>query len=260
MSDRWTEPLEPAHLIGEAFAVISRHVAVMIGISLLVNVPLSLAAFAYGFFFGGVIAGIEAGDFSGLGSLGFLSAALAGGLVYMLGACLVYTAITQAASDDAAGRPVSFGASMATGWRQLLPVTGVVILTAILAIFAGLLFIVPGLYLMALWWLVIPAIVEERLGFDALGRSASLTEGYRWPMVGLILIYLLVAVGVGVITAIPEAVLLGFGIPGAVIAALIGALGDAFVSVIGATAALLAYNRLRQIKEGGDPSVAEVFT
>jgi len=47
---------------------------------------------------------------------------------------------------------------------------------------------------------------------------------------------------------------------GALVSAVVEGVGDAFVSVFGTVTAVLAYNRLRQIKEGGGPSVADVFT
>lgn len=256
----WTQNLEPAHLIGEAFSVIGRTVWVMIGVTLLLHVPLALAAFGFGYFYSDVINAIETGDVFSRISAVFVVAAIAGGLIFMLGTCLVYAAVAQVTLDDAAGRPVAFGAAISSGLRNVVPATAVVIVSGLICAVAAMFLILPGLYLMALWWLAVPAIVEERLSFGSLGRSAALTEGYRWPMVGLVLLYLLVAIGVGMVTAAPESLLVGAGMPGAVISAVVSGLGDAFLSAFGTVTAVLAYNRLRQIKEGGGPSVADVFT
>lgn len=52
-----------------------------------------------------------------------------------------------------------------------------------------MLLLIPGLILMCLWSLVVPACVLERLGpLSSLSRSARLTKGYRWPVFGLILL------------------------------------------------------------------------
>ena len=65
---------------------------------------------------------------------------------------------------------------------------GVYVLSG-LAIMVGLvLLIVPGIYLMLIWSLAVPALMAEDLSIsDSLGRSMALTEGHRATVLGIIL-------------------------------------------------------------------------
>jgi hypothetical protein len=52
-----------------------------------------------------------------------------------------------------------------------------------------MLLIVPGLILMAMFWVYTPAIVVEDVGItESFGRSRALTKGHRWGIFGLLLI------------------------------------------------------------------------
>ncbi len=69
-------------------------------------------------------------------------------------------------------------------------------------IFVGFIFlIIPGIFLALMWAVAVPAMVAEDRGvFDSMSRSAELTKGNRWRMLGLlILIYVLMLVIFGVV-------------------------------------------------------------
>ena len=54
-----------------------------------------------------------------------------------------------------------------------------------------ILVIVPGIILLLMWWVYIPAIVVEGKGIiGAFGRSRELTRGRRWHILGLAVIVL----------------------------------------------------------------------
>jgi heme/copper-type cytochrome/quinol oxidase subunit 2 len=38
---------------------------------------------------------------------------------------------------------------------------------------------------------IVPAIVIDRAGFRAMGRSAALTKNYRWPIIGALILMIL---------------------------------------------------------------------
>jgi hypothetical protein len=59
-----------------------------------------------------------------------------------------------------------------------------------LGILLGLiLLVVPGIYLIVIWALAVPALMAEDLSVsDALSRSKALTEGYRMSILGLLLL------------------------------------------------------------------------
>jgi len=61
-------------------------------------------------------------------------------------------------------------------------------------VFGFILFIVPGVMMAVAWIVAVPALVVERTGvFGAMSRSAELTRGHRWPIFGLLVIYIIAA-------------------------------------------------------------------
>lgn len=115
------------------------------------------------------------------------------------------------------------------------------------------------LYVWAAFSPFVPVVVIESAGFRALGRAWQLTAGYRWPVIGTILVLF-------IIMAVIEIV-------GGLVAGLVGAIGAgwlpslvslAFGAVAGGILAVgiaLIYARLRGIKEGLDvESLADVFS
>jgi hypothetical protein len=66
------------------------------------------------------------------------------------------------------------------------------------------LLIVPGLYLLTIWSMLIPVIViEERRAGEAFTRSHDVVRGHGWQVFGLVLVtFLLVAIASGVIRLI----------------------------------------------------------
>lgn len=58
------------------------------------------------------------------------------------------------------------------------------------AIILGLLAMIPGIWLMTVWAVAGPAEVAERVGvFASFRRSAVLTRGHRWPILGLLALW-----------------------------------------------------------------------
>lgn len=159
-------------------------------------------------------------------------------------------AVTRAALAARSGGPVDLGRSVRTGVDRLVPVV-VCSLVAGIGIYLGLLaLLVPGLWLMALWSVAVPAIVVERLGLEALSRSAGLTRGYRWPIVGLVLLFGLVTVGISLAAAMVQLAAYVAGAPGLVIATLVGVASGALIYALTGSLVALLYARLRAIKEG----------
>jgi uncharacterized membrane protein len=80
----------------------------------------------------------------------------------------------------------------------------------ILVTLGFVLLIVPGVILSLMWAFTFPVLAENRLGFwQAMHRSAVLTEGYRWRLFllalacWLVLMLGLVALCVGIFVAMP---------------------------------------------------------
>jgi hypothetical protein len=87
----------------------------------------------------------------------------------------------------------------------------IVLIACAFVIFVGfLLYIVPGLLLLAglffllvRWILLVPVIVLENRGlFASLDRSSELVRGHGWSVLGVILVTLLILFGVGILVGV----------------------------------------------------------
>ena len=162
----------------------------------------------------------------------------------------------HAAFQSMRGRPVSLSESVAGGLSRFLPLLGVMILFTLGATLGFLLLIVPGVILMIMWYVAVPACVLERTGpVRSLGRSRELTKGYRWKLLGLILLVAVLSmIGnvLGVLLANTAA-----GIWGAAIAQLIW---QGIAAGFGSVMIAVVYYYLRVAKEGIDvDQIAAVF-
>ncbi len=167
----------------------------------------------------------------------------------------VQAIILNAAFQDMRGRTVSIGESFRVGISRFLPIIGVIILVGLGIAFGMLLLIVPGVILMLMWYVALPACVVERIGpIESLGRSAALTKGHRWKIFGLIL---LIGIGGAVIGGVIGAVA---AILGHIVLAIAQYLVQVLVSVYGAILVIVLYRDLRTAKEGIDTEqIAAVF-
>lgn len=115
-------------------------------------------------------------------------------LISFLASCVLQAALIHGTISDLNGRKAAFGDCLATGMRFLLPVVGVSILTGLAVALGFLLLIVPGVLMGLAWCVNVPVVVVERTGITStFSRSADLTRGCRWPILGLVVAYGLVA-------------------------------------------------------------------
>lgn len=190
----------------------------------------------------------------------FLLAGLSMLMIILLQAVIVRMSISLST-----GQGAQIGAAIRAAATGLIPIILLGIVSGIAMMFGFLLLIVPGLYVMALLYVFVPAIVFENAGFSALGRSETLTKGYRWAIVGIILILVvvnwvisLIYTGVVVASVMDLGAIASGSADSAAIATsipwwlnILSAAVNAFVLPIGLIASGLVYARLREIKEGG---------
>jgi uncharacterized membrane protein len=183
-----------------------------------------------------------------------LGATFISSIVSLVIAALVQGALTRATVSANEGKRATFGESLSTAIRVVLPLIGLSILFAIGIGIGFILLLVPGIILLLMWSVAVPALVIERQGvFAAFGRSAQLTKGAKWKILGLFLVmavcYWLLSIVVG---------LVGLGMYGPATAAtgmttgnLIGGIlvGTIFNALWGTIQPSL-YVELRQWKEG----------
>jgi hypothetical protein len=131
-------------------------------------------------------------------------AVLAAVIVSTVGVFLIQAALTEAVADVRDGRAdLTLGATLGRAWPRVGTVVAVSIVAGIAIAIGFVLIIVPGLYLMTIWSVVVPAVVLEKLGvFDALGRSRALVKGYGWTVFGVIVVTFLIDVAASIVLGI----------------------------------------------------------
>ena len=260
----YTEPLNPGGILADSIGIIVR-APLSIGMAALIPMAvsglISLLVLGVGFPSAGVGGDLtEPGDLLNVfvGTLGL--AAIVVGLVGFSAVVVLSGAVARATIDHVNGAPISVAVALGTGVRYFFPLLLISVLVAICAYLGMLLLFLPGLYIMAMWWLVVPAVIDEGAGLSALGRSFELTAGYRWPMVGLVLLYALISIIAGALATIPEIMFGVMGMLGAALSTIVDIFVTAFAYGLAVVTSVLAFNRLRQIKEGGGQGVADIFT
>lgn len=166
---------------------------------------------------------------------------------------IVQGALTRATVADYEGQHARFGECIAAAVRVLLPLIGVGFIFGIGIMVGTFLLIIPGIIIMLMWSVAAPAVVVERDGvMRALSRSAELTKGFRWKILGLFLVLLVVYILLFALIAV-----LGFRSMPATGArfdasVLIANVVTAFVmNLLWGTIQPALYLELRQAKEGG---------
>jgi hypothetical protein len=120
-----------------------------------------------------------------------------GALVEIIAAFLLQATLIKAVQDVRDGRvDMSLGETVSAATPYIWAVAGASILAGI-AIAIGLaLLIVPGLYLITIWAVIVPVIVIEGSGvFASFGRSHRLVRGRGWNVFGtLVLVFVILLV------------------------------------------------------------------
>jgi hypothetical protein len=245
-----------------AFSAIALNPIVILGLALVVGaVPGLIMTYVLVQAGLGSPATFQAGAVSPASIMGavFLSS-----LVSLVISALVQGALTRATVSANEGRRASFGESLATGLRVILPLIGLSILFGLGIVLGFVLLIVPGFILLTMWAVSVPALVVERTGvFAAFSRSSALTKGSRWKILGLYLvlaaIYWLMSIVLGLVGlkmyagANAAAGLTTGNLLGSVL------LGTIF-NVLWGTIQPSLYVELRQAKEGDNvEALADVF-
>ncbi len=179
----------------------------------------------------------------------------------VLQASIVYGSIR-----DLEGRRPALGEMAMAGLRTAVPAIGVGILFSLAVAFGTILFIVPGVMLACAWIVALPVAVVERTGiFAAFGRSSELTKGSRWRIFGLLVVYFLILLLVGLVVGGLSGGLLhparmplgGAGLAPTLVTNLVV---NVAYYLIATTLVAVIYQELRTIREGVSPAdLAGVF-
>ena len=112
----------------------------------------------------------------------------------MFAAFLLQASLVKAVQDEREGRREMTIADTVNAAMPFLVPVAIVSIVAGIAIAIGLiLLLVPGLWLMTIWAVIIPVIIIERSGaFESFGRSQDLVRGRGWHVFfTLVLVYII---------------------------------------------------------------------
>jgi hypothetical protein len=129
---------------------------------------------------------------------------LLGSLVAIVAAFVLQATLVKAVQDVRDGRAdLSIGETAAAALPYIWPVAGASILAGIGIAIGLFLLIVPGLFLITIWAVIVPAIVIERAGvFASFGRSQQLVRGYGWQVFGTLVLLWLILLAVDIILGV----------------------------------------------------------
>lgn len=214
-------------VFGRSFEVFTRHFILFFVLTLVPSVPLLVLPFIPPEAFASTFV---------IGLAGFL-------LVFVCG-MLASAAVTYGVVQDLRGRPFTFSESLAVALRRLLPLLGVSFCFGFMAMLGMILLVIPAFIVMCVYYIAPQACVVERKGvFASLSRSAALTKGHRWRILGIVIVLMLVNIAVGYVLGL---VLAGLSTLAALVTGAWQVLAGAFSAVLGA----VLYFQLRSVKEG----------
>ena len=180
--------MQAGGIIGRAWELYKAHWRHLIPIALIVYVLVSLLALLLVVLLG-------------------WAGAVAGFLIAVAGIFWIQGALVLAVDDVRDGRADLSISDTLGRVRPKLNTLTLAGLLAALGITAGLLLlIVPGLILLTIWLLIVPAIMLEGHGvFSSFGRSRELVRGHGWNVFGVIVltvaILIVVNIGFGIVDA-----------------------------------------------------------
>jgi uncharacterized membrane protein len=244
-ADRPPPAIRIGDIFGHSFKIFAARGVTYSAILMIAHVPM-LAIKAHGEWSTTISGGLNGFDFSVpvLASLlAFAILALANGIV-----CLsVFQFI--------GGRPSSIGQAIGATLRQSPALIALFLLSLIYTILAGLLLIIPGIIVICVYAVALPVCVVERIGpIKAMSRSAFLTKGNRWRILGFTMLLFLVPLLSQLVTILAKQA--GGAVFSAAASLPIEGVGGGFTAV----AVAVLYARLRVAREGGDfAQIAAVF-
>jgi len=259
MTNVLVAPGEPqfsiARSLSTTFGVLGRNFVPMMTIAVIVTAVQS----AIEYVLGGEGSSSGGGSFLNVLSYGFITAPL-----------------TYATFQDLRGTRVGASEMMSGGFKKIGRVMGAAFVVGIVAvvavllavfmyfaseftgIFVGIAAALFVLYIFVVWFALVPVLVVEDVRFfGAFGRAAALSSGRRWGLLGLVLVYGVIIVGISV-AILGVVAVVAAAAPLVAIVVMIPFL--ALYSALGAIMPAVVYYLLRAEKEGvGIDEIAKVF-
>ena len=175
---------------------------------------------------------------------------LLGSLVEIVAAFLLQAALVKAVQDVRDGRAdLSLGETVSAATPYLAPVAGASILAGIAIAIGLFLLIVPGLFLITIWAVIVPVIVLERSGvFASFGRSRQLVRGHGWHVFATLVLAWVILLAVNIVLGLIFAAL-----PHVLRSGLAQIISGTLVAPFIALIVTLVYYRLAGISQASPP-------
>ena len=140
----------------------------------------------------------------GLLSLAGVIGSFLGFIVELFATFLLQATLIKAVQDIRDGRvDLSLGETVSAATPYIWAVAGASILAGLAIAVGLLLLIVPGLWLITIWAVIIPVIVIERAGaLDSFGRSRRLVKGHGWHVFGTLVLVFIIQIVVSIVLSL----------------------------------------------------------
>jgi hypothetical protein len=198
----------------------------------------ALDAVASGTWVDDLFRGLNAGD-AGLLPTGIYVSTTVSSLITVAGTLFVTAVVAACAGVDAVSKAARPGAVTSRLRGGLGGAAVVSVLAAIAIVFGSFLILVPGLLAFVVWSLATPVAVMERARPGAaFARSARLTRGHRWRILGVTVLIVIITVAIeSVFSSIVVGLLPGLSaatslIVGDVVAAVVSAITLPWVGAV----------------------------
>jgi len=147
---------------------------------------------------------VAAAIIAGLLSLAGVFGSLLAAIVELFAAFLLQATLVKAVQDIRDGRAdLSIGETMSSALPYIWSVAGASILAGIGITIGLILIIVPGLWLITIWAVIIPVIIIERSGaLNSFGRSRQLVRGHGWHVFGTLVLVFIILIVVDIVLGI----------------------------------------------------------
>lgn len=249
-------------VLGRAFGTIGGNPATTIGIAFLFGaLPQTLVRL--------ILIPLRANATGQANVLAGLAITFGSALLALAFYAIVQGSLVRATVDHDEGRRAGLGESMMAGLSVVVPLILMAIISGIAMMFGMVLLVVPGIILYLMWSVASSALVDERLGvFGALARSRFLTKGYRWRILGFVLLLFVVT---AIVSSIGSVLVVGtsFSVQSITAAqqsqsvtATIGLLViGTFISVLSGVCHASLFVELRNAKDGpSEQALSKVFS
>jgi hypothetical protein len=168
-------------VLGRSFTALVANFVPFAAISALVQIPVLL----YSVYFALGLRDVTASQAESYGLQGGIILALLGLFLTPISTGALSFGVFQ----HLRGKPARIGECISVGVSRLLPVIGVAVATGILIALGFVALVIPGLIIICMLFVAVPAAVIEGMGVGAsLGRSRALTKGHRGSIFAIVFV------------------------------------------------------------------------